>query len=273
MSWRAALPVFLGRARPPLALYCHGGELVRDGGGVGRRMRTFVLARVDRLIANSNFTAGLVRDATGREAIVIHPPIGEVPADPPTRARTGAVRVLSVGRLVPNKGHDRLVRAIAAVRAGGVAIELTIVGSGPEEPALRALITELGLREVAHVAGGVSDDELASLYDAADVFALLSVPVGGEVEGFGIVFLEANAHGLPVVAGRSGGSQEAVAHGVSGFVVDNHDEAVAALTTLATDPDLRAALGDGGRDRLAGFSLDHFGDQLRIEYSSLGKTR
>jgi phosphatidylinositol alpha-1,6-mannosyltransferase len=266
MTWRAALPAVLLPTRAPVVLYCHGAELRR---GAGARLRRLVLRRVDAIVANSEFTAGIVRDIAGRTATLVHPPVAAVPPDIAPRRASREIAVLSVGRLVANKGHDRLLRTVARARAAGEEVSVTIVGAGPDHAALEALIDELGLRGVARLAGAVSDDELEALYRQADVFALLSAPVGDEVEGFGIVFLEANSYGLPVIAGRSGGSQEAVVNGKSGIVVDGEDAAVAALTALAHDPTLRAALGDYGRARLADFTLERFGEQMRAVYAAL----
>ncbi|HUR77932.1 MAG TPA: glycosyltransferase family 4 protein [Acidimicrobiales bacterium] len=268
MTWRAALPALVP-GRPPMVLYCHGAELLRRSSRLGQRLRTFVLAHADALVSNSSFTQAVVRDACGRAAVVVNPPVAAIHADVARRTPDEDIHVLSVGRLVPNKGHDRLLRAVAEVRASGVSMRVTIVGGGPEYQALQSLAGELGLGEVTRIAGAVPDDELAALYGSADVFALLSVPIAGEVEGFGIVFLEANSYGLPVIAGRSGGSQEAVAEGLSGFVVDGHAEAVAALKKLANDPELRTTLGEGGRARLAEFTPERFRDRLRAVYAGL----
>jgi glycosyltransferase involved in cell wall biosynthesis len=264
MTWRALLPAFLARGKAPVVLYCMGGELVRAKGGPAEvALRRAVLRRVDGVGAISHYTRGLVQATADRDAVVIHPPIRRGPTGEFARPARDGVRVLAVGRLVANKGHDRLIRAVALARAKGAPLQLTIVGRGPEEPQLRNLVRELGLDGVVTLAGGIGDDELDGLYRDADVFALLSVPVAGEVEGFGIVFLEANSYELPVVAGRSGGSTDAVEDGVSGIVVDDEHAAADALAALATDPERRRALGVAGRKRLDAFTLDGFGEQLR----------
>lgn len=264
MTWRALLPALVMPRRPQLFLYCHGGELLRTRGGrVEAGLRRAVLRRAAGVGANSDFTRGLVKTTGDRDAVVIHPPIREIPHGEFPREARDVVRVLSVGRLVPNKGHDRLIRAVGRARQQGASLHLTIVGRGPEEETLRSLIDREGLHDHVTLAGGVSDEERDSLYRESDMFALLSVPVAGEVEGFGIVFLEANSYELPVVAGRSGGSTDAVEDGVSGIVVDDEHEAADALLALAADPARRRALGVAGRARLSAFTLDRFGDQLR----------
>lgn len=270
MTWRALAPAYLVPRRPPLLLYCMGAELVRAKGGVAEVwLRRVVVRRATSIAAISQYTRTLVESVSGRDARVIHPPIRSVPRGELSRTVNEHVRVLTVGRLVANKGHDRLIRSIASARAKGVPVTLTIVGSGPQEQQLRRIIRELDLADVVRLAGAVSDEERDALYREADIFALLSVPVDGEVEGFGIAFLEANSYELPVVAGRSGGSTDAVEENVSGIVVDNEEEAAEALIVLASDGPLRRALGASGRARLAAFSLEEFGRRLRAWHATV----
>lgn len=265
MTWRAGIPTLFVRRRPTV-LFCHGGELIRSAGGAAEAaLRRRVIARMTRIAANSPFTANLVREVSGREATLVPPALRTLPADPTPVAHDG-LSILSVGRLVKNKGHDRLLRAFAAAQGNASGAVLTIVGSGPEETALRALANELDVADAVTFAGAVSDEERDELYRRADIFALLSTPVGDEVEGFGIVFLEAAAYGLPVVAGRSGGSDSAVAHETSGFVCDDTEAAAEALSRLAKDPALRRRLGAAGQQRVNEFSLERFRAQLEALY-------
>lgn len=266
MTWLAATPTLLpGGKRAPTVLFCMGGELVRSTGGNALRRR--VLTRMTGLAAISPFTAGLVRDRCDRDPAVILPALRQVPTDVSPIAHDG-VRILSVGRLVANKGHDHLIRAFAVTHGNVPTAVLTIVGTGSEEAALRALASELGVADAVTFAGGVTDAERDELYRSADIFALLSTPVGSEVEGFGIVFLEAGAFGLPVVAGRSGGSGAAVDDGVTGYITDDVDETAGALTRLATDASLRTRLGEAGRARLAQFTLERFRTELSALYDA-----
>lgn len=270
MTWRAALPAFAVPRRAPLVLFCMGGELVRTSGGAPAAwVRLRILRRATAIVAISRFTAGLVEDLSQRTARIVRPPLRDLPEPEPPVAHDG-VAVVSVGRLVKNKGHDRLIRAVVAARKGGVDLRLTIVGGGPEHDALQRLVTEHGAHEFVDLVGAVSDDALDELYRSSDIFALLSVPVAGEVEGFGIVFLEANRYGLPVVAGRSGGSEDAVADGESGLLVADEIEAANALVALATDPARRRELGGKGRARLSEFTMAGFGEQLAKVYADIG---
>jgi phosphatidylinositol alpha-1,6-mannosyltransferase len=173
---------------------------------------------------------------------------------------TGTPVVLGVSRLVPRKGFDTLLRAGGRVASAGRELVVAIAGDGRDRDRLERIATEAGAP--ARFLGRVDDDTLPALYGAADVFAMLCRSRWGglEQEGFGIVFLEAAATGVPAIAGASGGAAEAVAHGTSGFVVDPpHDvEATArALTMLLDDTDARARMGAVARDRsVAEFSYD-----------------
>jgi len=272
MTWRSALPTVVAGRRRPVVLFCHGAELIRTKGGpVAGRLRRWMLRRATAVVANSEFTAGLVREIGGRNATLTHPPLRSLPDDIARSDHAGPVRILSVGRLVANKGHARLVNAVGELRKRGFDVSLTIAGPGPDHESLIGLIARLELVDAVHLAGAVTDDELDELYRTADVFALLSVPVAGEVEGWGIVFLEAAGYGLPVVAGRSGGAAEAVEDGVTGVVVTSDAEAVDALAAFVADPARARAFGERGRARVTRYLLPAFRDQLADVYTAAAK--
>jgi glycosyltransferase involved in cell wall biosynthesis len=156
------------------------------------------------------------------------------------RRAPGPLRVLHVGRLIPRKGIDRLMRAVA-LASSEVPVRLALVGSGPEEPRLRALAGALGISDAVAFRGFVDQPGLPALYAEADAFAFPTLD-----DPFGIVLLEAMATGLPVVASPFGGATpDLVEPGVSGFVADPDDtEAWAeALVALARDAELRRRMG------------------------------
>jgi phosphatidylinositol alpha-1,6-mannosyltransferase len=159
--------------------------------------------------------------------------------------------VVCVSRLVPRKGQDVLIRALPLVRKEIPDAALLVVGGGPALPKLRSLVASLGLERDVVLTGSVPWEELPAHYDAGDVFAMPCRDRlrGLEVEGLGIVFLEASATGLPVVAGRSGGSPDAVLDGVTGHVVDGTsvEEVAARLVGLLADPVAARAMGAAGR--------------------------
>lgn len=170
------------------------------------------------------------------------------------RARHGLLGrpvVLCVSRLVPRKGQDVLVRALPAVQRQVPGAALLCVGGGPDAARLRRLAAERGVADDVVLTGSVPWQELPAHYDAGDVFAMpCRTRRGGlEVEGLGIVYLEASSTGLPVVAGRSGGAPDAVLDGRTGRVVDGRSvgQVAQAVAGLLRDPDRARAMGQAGR--------------------------
>lgn len=160
--------------------------------------------------------------------------------------------IVCVSRLMPRKGQDSLIRALPAVRARvGDDVALLIVGGGPYRKDLAELVGQVGVREHVVITGGVPWAELPAHYAAGDVFAMpcRTRQRGWDVEGLGIVYLEASATGLPVVSGDSGGAPDAVREGETGFVVGGRDPAalVDRLVRLLEDPELAGRMGAAGR--------------------------
>lgn len=156
-----------------------------------------------------------------------------------------------VSRLVPRKGQDRLLAVWPAVRARHPMAHLALVGEGPLADDLAGAAAALGPDAGVVLPGRVAWDDLPAAHAAADVFAMpcRTRLLGTDVEGLGIVYLEAQAVGRPAIAGRSGGAPEAVQDGVTGTVVDGRDDGalVAALDRWLADPDGRARAGAAGR--------------------------
>ena len=194
--------------------------------------------------------ARLERLPSGVDTSVFHPGAGGAEV----RRRHGLTDrpvVVCVSRLVPRKGQDVLVRALPELRRRVPGTVLLLVGGGPDLPRLRRLAAEHGVADDVVLTGSVPWPELPAHYDAGDVFAMpcRTRRAGLEVEGLGIVFLEASATGLPVVAGRSGGSPDAVLDGRTGSVVDGRSvvEVTDAVAGLLADPDRARAMGRAGR--------------------------
>lgn len=171
------------------------------------------------------------------------------------RARLGLTDrpvVVCVSRLVPRKGQDTLIRAMPGILAREPEAVLLIVGGGPYEKELRRLAGETGAGGSVRFTGPVPWAELPAHYGAGDVFAMpCRTRRGGlDVEGLGIVYLEASATGLPVVAGDSGGAPDAVLDGETGWVVrgGSPEEAADRITTLLGDRELRERMGQRGRE-------------------------
>ncbi|MFF7727886.1 glycosyltransferase family 4 protein [Streptomyces sp. NPDC008001] len=170
------------------------------------------------------------------------------------RARLGLADrpvVVCVSRLVPRKGQDTLILAMPRILAAVPDAVLLVVGGGPYEDDLRKLAAETGVGHAVRFTGAVPWEELPAHFGAGDVFAMpCRTRRGGlDVEGLGIVYLEASATGLPVVAGDSGGAPDAVLEGETGYVVKGGSPAQSAdrIVTLLKDPELRARMGARGR--------------------------
>ena len=159
--------------------------------------------------------------------------------------------VVCVSRLVPRKGQDMLIRALPAIRQRVSDAALVIVGGGPYGTSLRRLAHDFGVSDHVVFTDGVPGDELPAHHAMADVFAMpcRTRGAGLDVEGLGIVYLEASACGVPVVAGRSGGAPETVLDGETGLVVDGWDVGAIAATVsdLLADPVRAARMGAAGR--------------------------
>jgi phosphatidyl-myo-inositol dimannoside synthase len=162
------------------------------------------------------------------------------------------VVVVCVSRLVPRKGQDALVRALPAIRRRVPDAALLLVGGGPYRSTVEKLAARYGVREHVVFTGSVRWPELPAYYAAGDVFAMpCRTRRGGlDVEGLGIVYLEASAIGLPVVGGNSGGAPDAVRDGETGYVVSGRDVPAVAdrVACLLEDRTLATRLGMAGRE-------------------------
>jgi len=165
---------------------------------------------------------------------------------------TGKRVIVSVGRLVHRKGQDYLIEAMSAIVHEIPQAHLVLVGEGPYREHLVKLVQKYSLDDYVTFIGRIQYAELPKYICLGDVFAMPSRSRfrGLEVEGLGIVYLEASACGLPVIAGASGGAPDAVIEGVTGTVVDGEDSAAIAVAAinLLNDPERAAKMGQDGRD-------------------------
>jgi phosphatidyl-myo-inositol dimannoside synthase len=159
--------------------------------------------------------------------------------------------IISVGRLVHRKGQDKLISALPAIRSAVPNVHLVLVGVGPHQKYLENLVAKLNLTDCVTFIGRINYSELPKYICVGDIFAMPSRSrfFGLEVEGLGIVYLEASACGLPVVGGKSGGAPDAVLVGETGVVVDGTDtsEIASACIDLLNNPELCALMGATGR--------------------------
>ncbi len=162
--------------------------------------------------------------------------------------------ILTLGRLIERKGHDVVLKALPEVIRHVPEIHYVIAGKGSNETYLKVLAHELELEQYVSFVGFVPDEARGAYYAACDIFVMISreIPEKGDVEGFGIVYLEANLMGKAVVAGRSGGVPEAVLHEETGLLVNPQsvEEVANAIIRLLTDEELTHRLGETGRHRV-----------------------
>lgn len=246
----------------PFAFVSHGEDI-----GVTKTSRemTWMTRRVMRrtvgAIANSfNTRRMLLEDWAYPDAKihVIQPGVDAskfTPAPADERFHTemgwaGRTVLLTVGRLQKRKGHDMVIRSLPAVRARVPNVLYAIVGKGEEEPTLRALAAECGVTDAVQFLGAVSDETMTRCYQQCDLFVLANRTVGvGDIEGFGMVLLEAQACGKPVVAGDSGGTGETMRTPDTGRIVncDGPDKLGELLMELLSNPAELVAMGRRGR--------------------------
>lgn len=211
----------------------------------------------------SRYTRGRFASAFGPEAALERLPPGvdteRFRPDPAGRAELRAryrlgqrPTVVCLSRLVPRKGQDMLIRALPSIRRRVDGTALVIAGGGPYLATLRGLAQRCGVAEHVRFTGAVAAAEVPAHYALADLFAMpcRTHGAGLDVEGLGIVFLEASATGVPVIAGRSGGAPETVRDNKTGLVVDGRsvDQTVDAVVELLVDPQRAAAMGAAGRE-------------------------
>ena len=229
---------------------------VQSGLPAARPIVREIIRRSDAVTAISTYTAGLVKRIEPlAEPVVI--PFGAAvePKRVARRARpAGELRLLFVGRLVERKGVHVLLEALARLARRGAAPPLDVVGDGPERPRLEALASELGVASLVRFHGFVPDAALRRALEDTDCLVLPAVhDRKGDVEGLGVVLLEAMGAGKPVIASAAGGITDIVEDAETGLLVEpgNAEALAAAIARLRDDPDLAARLADAGALRVA----------------------
>jgi phosphatidyl-myo-inositol dimannoside synthase len=248
----------------PHVLIAHGAEVNVPGRLPGGRMLARrVLRAASGLVAAGEYPARIAAGAAGAAlpTLVVPPGVAPDRFRPLSAGEREAARhrfgldansllVLGLSRLVPRKGFDLLIDAVAGLDRR---VQLAVGGAGRDARRLARRAAERGITDRCTFLGRVPEADLADLYGCANVFAMRCRERWGglEAEGYGIVFVEAAACGVPSIAGRSGGSHEAVVDGETGFVVDPHDAGGvrAALDRLLGDDALRERLGAAARKR------------------------
>lgn len=260
MSFAAAITAMLLGLR-----YCicvNGLDINRSLPALKRFRRFRTLRRAAVVICNSRHTRSLAIRCGVRPSrckVVWRGTDLDVPIDQSgvlsgkERTVPGERVLLSIGRLVERKGFDAMIRSLKHVVAEFPDTTYVIAGEGPDRDCLAAIARESGIETHVRFVGGVSEEDKRKLLSTADVFVMPNRELlDGDVEGFGLVFLEAGAFGVPVIGGASGGVPDAIVDGETGFLVDPEDlqSITRAVISLLQDPKRAARFGQNARRRV-----------------------
>lgn len=274
----------------PDVVFAHGEEINRlrwDKPLPQRRRMTVAFKRrflwrayrkADLIIANSNFTSNLLIEGgiSPDKIAVVHPGTDPERFKPEPRDEAlqskldlkGKKVILSLGRLTPRKGQDMTIEALPDILKHVPDAIYVIGGRGEYQVELRQLAKSVGVESKVRFLGEVDEELLPKLYNLADVFIMPNqvMPGSNDVEGFGIVFLEAGACEVPVIGGRSGGVVEAIEDGKTGLLVDGASQSsiAEAVIRILTDEDLAQSLGRQGRERICRqLTWDHSAESIK----------
>ena len=256
LAWKALAP-----RRRQIVTFAHGEEISIARSSRQLKILSYWVYKASILVvANSLNTEKLVRSLTpSAKTAVIHP--GVTPTDflfPEEELEHGRtvygfthddMVLVTVGRMEVRKNHVNVLKAMRRLIDSGLQLKYLIVGGGGAEQTLQTLVKDLCLEQAVKFAGFLPDQERSLAMALADIHIMPSINNGLVFEGFGIVFIEAAAAGIPSIAGNTGGQAEAVLDGKTGFVIDgtNVDAIVSAISQLAEKRLLRREMGEAGR--------------------------
>ena len=245
----------------PYVCFVHGEDV--ESASTSRELSWMVhriLSGADFLIANSQNTATLLSDnwnLPGNRVHVVHPGVDSsrfVPADRDENVRRDLnwhdrTVVLTVGRMQKRKGHDVMIRALPTIREVVPDVLYSVVGNGEERAAIEKLVQVVGVADHVQLLDEVDDATMIRCYQQCDLFALPNRTVGRDIEGFGMVLVEAQSCGRPVLAGASGGTRETMRPGETGIVTPCEDPEVLAakVIRLLLDREALSVMGKAAR--------------------------
>jgi phosphatidylinositol alpha-1,6-mannosyltransferase len=259
------------------SLVLHGLDFsLATGDKRKKKITEKILKRADKIICSNSYAANSVKvfseELSGKIAVVNPGIESSFVRDPQRvqelRAKHGLQNkmvLLSLGRLTKRKGVDMVIKSMKEISGNAENLVYVIAGAGPEINALKkiaeALVEEIKNKII--FLGQVSDDDKWAWLELCDIFIMPSRNIDGDYEGFGIVYLEANLAGKPVIAGDSGGVRDAVINNINGILVDpeKSSEIAAAVIKLTNDAQLRKELGEQGKRR----AVENFNAKKQVE--------
>jgi len=260
----------------PLCVSFHGYDFSTLPRQEGKGMYEKLFQTADAVTVNSQFTRQEVEKLGCPPGLIDLLRVGLDPGrfrfKERSRKPEEPFRVLTVGRLVPIKGHAYVIQAVGRLKEQGTGICLDIVGDGPEKDALSNLIRELKLEDAVVLHGSQTGPGIEQLLDRAHLFVLGSVNIEGDQEGQGLALQEAQATGLPVIATNHGALPEGLAAGDSGFLVPEGDAGCLAerINYLVTHPEVWSSMGRKGREFVEkNFDIHKLNHKLSAIYEKL----
>jgi len=257
--------IYKKRKNIPYVIYVHGLDITLPQKFMRKKtLLKKIIANAQNIIANSYWTKDeLIKLGAEREKVIVVHPGPNLKAEQAREWKTkeiaerceltGKKILLTVGRLVERKGHDLVIKALPKIIQAVPNVIYLIVGAGPQQKKLAGLVNQNNLGNYVQFIGSVAQADLASFYQICDAFIMPARQLpNGDVEGFGIVYLEANLFGKPVIGGRSGGVGEAVIDGQTGILVnpESVEEIAQAAIKLLTDQAYAERLGLQGLQRV-----------------------
>lgn len=258
----ALLKILYKRRNIKIITYAHGEEfLIAQTSRQLKLLTKWAFRASDLVIANSFSTQKLAKlFCLDSKIKVVHLGVDFEDYQIPLKERliwrkrwgfpTKNIILITVARMEPRKNHATVIKALAKLREKGLPIVYILIGDGEERKKLETLVKDLAVEPHIKFLGCVSEREKIKSLCASDIFIMPSIQLGPMIEGFGIVFMEAAAAGLPSIAGNVGGQPEAVVHGKTGLVVDgkNADKIANAIQFLVENPDIRKRMGEEAKE-------------------------
>ncbi len=264
-NWKMAVPCMLASLTNDIRYYTvvHGLDAM-EARKINRGLQKITLRRSSGIIAVSRFTANLLKKVIMEEVTPVriinngvdtarfHTAVRDKEIESKYGFKDG-LRILSLGRIIKRKGFDMTIKAMAQIKDPDV--HYYIGGKGGYENHLRHLVKEYNLEDRVHFLGFIPDEDMNQVFNCADIFSMPSRSLPGDVEGFGITYLEAAACGVPSVAGRKSGAEDAVIHKETGLLVDPESvgEIADAIKHLCYNKEDREHLGNNAQKRVRQF--------------------